>query len=527
MSSFFGDALDEKTPLLRASDALYREGKRLLHHLGYEVDGVAANIGLEQEFFLVPRDAYTRRPDLQLAGRTVIGRLGPRGQEMSDHYMAPLSFGTPALACMREIQDTCYKIGIPLRTRHREVAPNQFEFAPMYGNVTTQIDQNLNLMQITDEIARKHGLAAIFQEKPFQGVNGSGKHNNWSISTDKGVNLLNLNEVTNDSKNDLVFPVVMAALVKSVNTYGDLMRMSISSPGNDFRLGACEAPPAIMSMYLGDDMTEFLKNFKNGTASKYTPKVNVGDFGASVMPQIEIPAEDRNRTSPFPFGGNRFEFRAAGASQNVSLINTVLATITAKAFAEFSTAIEKGAEPAQVAQNALKKHWKVIFNGNSYDPKNQDLLTKKGVCRIDSGVDAIAKFTDKKNVNLFTQMGVLSKNECSAREKIMFNHYIGCVEIEAKCLIDMIRMQIIPLMIDLDMKSENLAAMADKIAVELEEVHSSDDEKSLHEKAKLARKLRLETMVEVRGEVDIIEGKIDPSLWPFASYKDLLFLDAN
>jgi glutamine synthetase len=242
--SYYGHALDEKTPLLRASDAMSKEGARLLGHLGYKVKGIQANIGLEQEIFLIPRSAYFKRPDLQLSGRTVLGRMPPRGQEMSDHYMAPPSLTSSALACMQEIQDQCFRMGIPLRTRHREVAPNQYEFAPLYGTVTTQIDQNLMVMQIIEEVAASHGLAALLQEKPFQGVNGSGKHNNWSIATDDGTNLLNVGQLAAKAGPD-VFPVIMAAIVKAINENGDLMRLAIATPGNDFRLGACEAPPGL------------------------------------------------------------------------------------------------------------------------------------------------------------------------------------------------------------------------------------------------------------------------------------------
>lgn len=237
--SYYGAALDEKTPLLRANAALDKQGSRLLKKLGLDTSsGIQANIGLEQEIFLVPRDAYYRRPDLQLTGRTVIGKNAPRGQEMCDHYMAPLSSATAALGCMQEIQDECWRLGIPLKTRHREVAPNQFEFAPLFGSNTTQIDQNIMVMQIIEEVAAKHGLAALLQEKPFNGVNGSGKHNNWSIATRDGVQLLEPEDLLAATKNEIAFPVVMAAIVAAVDEHGDLMRMAIANPGNDFRLGA-------------------------------------------------------------------------------------------------------------------------------------------------------------------------------------------------------------------------------------------------------------------------------------------------
>eukprot|EP01038_Epipyxis_sp_PR26KG_P006842 gene6842-9366_t len=523
--SFNGHALDEKTPLLRASDALSKEGARLLNLLGYKVSGLSANIGLEQELFLIPRNAYLRRPDLQLAGRTVIGKMPPRGQEMSDHYYAPPSLSSPALACMQEIQAQCFKLGIPLRTRHREVAPNQYEFAPLFGTVTTQIDQNVMVMQIIEEVATAHGLAALLQEKPFQGVNGSGKHNNWSIATSDGTNLLNVGQLAAKTGKSDIFPVIMAAIVKAINENGDLMRMAIASPGNDFRLGACEAPPAIMSMYLGDDMTSYLESYIKGENKPYVPTTKKLSLGASVLADVEIPAEDRNRTSPFPYGGHRFEFRAVGSSQNVSLVNTVLATITANAFKQFSDAIEAGATPKEVAQKALSDSWKVIFNGNGYDANNQDLLTKNGLWRIDSGVDAICRFTEPKNVELFQKMNVLTAEECASRQSVMLNHYIGTVEIEVLCLIDMINQYIIPAV-----KSAKVVPLDDlylsvkTLQSALKEMHHISDEK---QKAEHARTLRLETMIQVREVCDAAEEVVPGELWHLATYKELLFLDQH
>ena len=407
--SYNGDALDEKTPLHRAVEAMSKEGTRLLKLLGYEVDGLINNIGLEQEIFLVPRHAFYRRPDLQFTGRTIMGKAPARGQEMSDHYMAPISRATTAFDCMRQIQMECFKMGIPLKTRHREVAPNQYEFAPLFGNVINQTDQNLMVMQIIEEVASENGLAALLQEKPFAGINGSGKHNNWSIGTTDGINLLNPKQLNAASKNNEIFPVVMAAIVSAIDKHGDLMRLAIASPGNDFRLGAMEAPPAVISTYLGDDMTSYLMAFvESGKADAYATSKKKLAFGADSISDIEVPAEDRNRTSPFPYGGARFEFRAAGSSQNVSLINTVLNTITAEAFAIVADRIEAGETPAAVAQDLLKVHSKVIFNGNGYDTEWPEKAVEKGVWRIDSGVEAIKKFTDSKNTELFEKMGVLT-----------------------------------------------------------------------------------------------------------------------
>ena len=524
--SYYGAALDEKTPLLRANNALNNHGSRLLSSLGLDVSsGLRTNIGLEQEIFLVPRDAYYTRTDLQMAGRTVIGKNAPRGQEMCDHYMAPLSSATAALACMQEIQDECWRMGIPLKTRHREVAPNQFEFAPLYGTNTTQIDQNLMVMQIIEEVAPKHGLAALLQEKPFNDINGSGKHNNWSIATNDGVNLLSPDSLLEATNNPIAFPVVMAALVAAIDEHGDLMRMAIASPGNDFRLGACEAPPAIVSTYLGEDMTNYLEAFMNGSEAKYEPGRKTIDLGCAEVLPFEVPAEDRNRTSPFPYGGARFEFRAVGSSQNVSMVNTVLNTITAEKFAEFADRIEAGEDAATIAREALKKHWKVIFNGDNYDEANQAMLTEAGVWRIDSGVEAIATLSADKNVALFEKMGVLSSDECAARQDCLHDHYTGTVEMEALALTDMISQNIIP-----SVKSASVGPLAELEAAvatlksAVAEIHAAE---SSYDKAKLARVLRLETMLDIRDVCDAAEAVVPANLWTLATYKDLLFLDTT
>jgi glutamine synthetase len=520
--SYEGYALDEKTPLLRSVDAISREGKRLLGQLGYNVSGLTCNIGLEQEFFLVPRDAYNSRVDLQLTGRTVMGRDAPRGQEMCDHYMAPPSVGGTPYACMKEIQEQCYKMGIPLKTRHREVAPGQYEFAPLFGFCTTQIDQNLMVMQIMEEVAPKHGLSCLNHEKPFDNVNGSGKHNNYSISTSDGVNLFNFKQLAKASGSQDIFPVMMAAVLKAVDEYGDLMRMSISTPGNDFRLGACEAPPAIMSVYLGESMTAFMEAFKEGGKEAYNPASKPLDMG-NTLPSIIIPNEDRNRTSPFPYGGHRFEFRAVGSAQNVSLVNIVLNTMIANSFKEFADAVEGGKSPLEVAAEATKKHWKVVFNGNGYDPANQEELTKRGLWRIDSGVDAINRYIEPKNTELFARMGVMQPEECAARRSAMLAHYTGTVEIEVKCMIDMINQHVLPSMRDAGVGYvSELETAVKTLESAWDEIHHTADE---GEQAAKARVLRLETMIDVRKICDAAEGVCPADLWTLASYKDLLFID--
>jgi len=522
--SYYGMALDEKTPLLRANDALSKQGTRLLSKLGLDCSGLKANIGLEQELFLIPRDQFYRRPDLQLTGRTVMGKFAARDQEMCDHYMAPLSTASPALNCMKEIQEQCWMMGIPLKTRHREVAPNQYEFAPLYGMNTGQIDQNLMVMQIIEEVAAKHGLAALLQEKPFDGINGSGKHNNWSISTMDDVPLLVPKAINAACKNNQAFPVIMAAVVSAVDTHGDLMRMSISSPGNDFRLGACEAPPAIISTYLGDDMTNYLEAFMNGAEEEYTPNNRTIDVGISGIEPFTVPAEDRNRTSPFPYGGARFEFRAVGSSQNVSMVNTVLNAMCADTFGEFADKIDAGADPVALARETLKKHFKVIFNGNGYDLDEQKMLTDKGLWRIDSGVEATAVLTSEKNVALFEKLGVMTAVELKARQDVTHDHYTGTVIMEARCMIDMINQHVIPSLDAAGGEDESLPKAVDTLKAAL---HKIEETEGPYESATLARVLRLETMIDIRKLCDTAEAVVPAHLWTLATYKELLFLDSH
>jgi len=520
--SWTGLALDEKTPLLRSEQAMNKEGTRLLKLLGYNVKGLQSNIGLEQEFFLIPRDAFARRLDLQMTGRTVLGKNAPRGQEMCDHYFAPLN--PNANDCIKAIQEEAFQLGISLKTRHREVAPNQYEMAPYFGRVTQQIDQNLVIMQLCEEVAARYNLACLFQEKPFADINGSGKHNNWSLGTTCGINLLNAKQVEKASGSPSTFPIVLAAMISGVDKHGDLMRAAISCPGNDFRLGACEAPPAVISAYLGGSVTDFLNDYRQGKAAAYSPAKKMLTSGVDIVPDFEVPAVDRNRTSPFPFGGHRFEFRAVGSSQNVSMVNTVLATMTAEAFKAFADAIEGGAKPDDVARDALNKHWRVLFDGNGYDPAWLDEANARGIWRIDSGVDAINMMGSDKNVKLFADMKVLSKEELFARRDIGLQHYAGIVEMEALCFIDMLKQQIIPAIKEAEQDIKAVGAALKTVEAGLAAMHHEADD---YKKASLARVLRLETMITAREAVDSAEGDCPAHLWPVATYKEMLFLDAN
>ena len=467
--SFYGKALDEKAPLLRSMEAVSKAGVRLLGLLGYNCKRVMPNIGLEQEFFLVPREAYYKRTDLQLSGRTVMGMDAPRGQELNDHYMAPLN--PIALECMKEMQHECFKMGIPLNTRHREVAPNQYECAPYFGVASAQIDENLMVMELMEEIAAKHGLVCLLNEKPFKGINGSGKHNNFSLGTDDGKNLFNGPQITKATGKEETFPVVMAAVVEAVHNYADLMRMSIASPGNDFRLGAMEAPPAIISTYLGDSLTSFLEQVKDkGTApGLYDPAKTTVNMGIPSIAPFTVPAEDRNRTSPFPYGGHRFEFRAVGSSQNVSMVNTVLCSAIAESFNSFSDAIEKGQAPLAVAQASLKATWKIIFNGDGYSAEWPVEAAKRGLPNTVSGTESIQALTVEKNLSLFERLGVMSKEETLARAEAMHDQYAGMIEIELKSMIEMVSRQCIP-----TVNQAGLSDHATKLTAGLAELKAAD-----------------------------------------------------
>ena len=524
--SFYGKALDEKAPLLRSMEAVSKAGVRLLGLLGYNCKRVMPNIGLEQEFFLVPREAYYKRTDLQLSGRTVMGMDAPRGQELSDHYMAPLN--PIALECMKEMQHECFKMGIPLNTRHREVAPNQYECAPYFGVASAQIDENLMVMELMEEIAAKHGLACLLNEKPFKGINGSGKHNNFSLGTDDGKNLFNGPQITKATGKEETFPVIMAAVVQAVHNYADLMRMSIASPGNDFRLGAMEAPPAIISTYLGEALTNFLEQVKDkGTApGLYDPAKTTVNMGVPSIAPFQVPAEDRNRTSPFPYGGHRFEFRAVGSSQNVSMVNTVLCSAMAEAFNNFADAIEKGQAPLAVAQASLKETWKIIFNGNGYSAEWPVEAAKRGLPNTVSGTDATQALVAEKNLALFEKLGVMSKEETLARAEAMHDQYAGMIEIELKSMIEMVSRQCIPAV-----NQAGLSDHATKLSAGLAELkaalHAMESAEGPYETAKAARVARLEVMEKVREVCDAAEAATPTALWPIASYKELLFLDSE
>jgi len=521
--SFYGKALDEKTPLLRSMEACSKAGVRLLGLLGYKCKKVEPMIGLEQEFFLVPRSAFFNRPDLQLAGRTIIGAMPARGQELSDHYMSALNVA--AMACMKEMQHEAFKMGIPLKTRHREVAPNQYECAPYFGLASAQIDENLMVMELMEEIATKHGLACLLHEKPFKGINGSGKHNNFSLSTDTGLNLFNgpkMDQLTGSSE---TFAVIMSAVVKAIFENADLMRMAIAAPGNDFRLGAMEAPPSIISTYLGEALTKFLESVKNEkmVPGPYNPKETVVNPVAGFIAPFTVPAEDRNRTSPFPYGGHRFEFRACGSSQNVSMVNVVLCTAIADAFNTIADQIEGGKRPLDAASEALSTSWKIIFNGNGYSAEWQAEALKRELVCENSNVEAVEKaLKSPKNVELFQKLGVFQPDELESRADSMHDQYVGMVEIELNCMVSMLKTKIIPAVKAAGLSTAALEGGVAKVSEVLKNIEAAP---TPYAKAKISRAARMETLEEVRAVCDATEEEMPADKWPIATYHELLFLD--
>eukprot|EP00928_Gymnodinium_smaydae_P061286 TRINITY_DN45401_c0_g1_i1.p1 TRINITY_DN45401_c0_g1~~TRINITY_DN45401_c0_g1_i1.p1 ORF type:complete len:893 (+),score=180.53 TRINITY_DN45401_c0_g1_i1:134-2812(+) len=530
-SSFSGMdmVLDEKTPLLRAQQAMSRAGVRLLKLLGHECQQVLPEIGLEQEFFLISRASYYRRPDLQQCGRTLIGAQLENGTNLYDTHSSPLNGA--AEACMQAIQKECFKLGVHVRTRHRESAPNQYEYAPYHGLASSQVDENLQLMEIIEEVARAHGLVALLHEKPFCGVNGSGKHNNFSLISDTKVNLMN-EEHCNKLCPEL-FPLVMAAMARAVYRHGDLMMASTACPGNDFRLtrgGGCEAPPCCMSTHFGESVTAYLQELMTSTTGPVTPYQRPMESCATGVDcidchMIKVSPEPRNRTAPFPYAGRRFELRTPGSSQNVSMVNTVLCAAIAESMNTFADAIEQGKTARQVTVESLKSEGhKAIYNGNCYEASWYAQAKERGLACIDSCVDRVERYRSWKAVSLFQGLNIFSEEELHERTEVIHENYVITVEIEVRCLLDMCRGLILPVA-----RRAGLAIEADRLTECLQRLELGldglADAQEFYAQARLARELRLDNMVRARRMCDDLETKLPAADWPLATYKDLLLND--
>ena len=441
--SYTGESLDYKTSLLRSMDAVSAEALRILAIFGdTTATRVTSTVGAEQEYFLVNKEYYDRREDLLFTGRTLFGAPAPKGQELEDHYFGPIK--PKVSAFMHELDEELWKLGINAKTKHNEVAPSQHELAPIYATTNMAVDQNLLIMQVMREVAVRHGMECLLHEKPYAGVNGSGKHNNWSLAANTGKNLLSpgKNPVENTQ-----FLLVLAAIVKAVDEYQDLMRLSVASAGNDHRLGANEAPPAIVSMFVGEELEEIIDSIVNDHAyvKKAGGKMNLG---ISSIPVFEKDTTDRNRTSPFAFTGNKFEFRMLGSSQNIAMPNVILNTAVAKEFREFADAIEASADKTATIASIIKKtfteHHRVIFNGDGYSAEWPAEAEKRGLLNLKTSVDAFGVLSAPKNVALFTEFGVFSASEIEAREEILFENYAKTINIEARTMIDMANKTYLP-----------------------------------------------------------------------------------
>ena len=550
--SYSGEALDKKTPLLRSMETLNTEAVKILQLLGNkDVTSVSTTIGPEQEYFLVDKALYEQRKDLIFTGRTLFGAMSPKGQEMEDHYFGTLK---PRVAAyMHDLDEELWKLGIPAKTKHNEVAPAQHELAPVFDTTNVAVDHNQLTMEIMKKVAAKHNMVCLLHEKPFEGINGSGKHNNWSMSTDTGVNLLDPGKTPAENTQFLVF---LVAVIKAVDDYADLLRVSVASAGNDHRLGANEAPPAIVSIFLGDELTDILKSIENDTFFNNKHAVQM-DIGAKVLPHFTKDTTDRNRTSPFAFTGNKFEFRMLGSAASVANPNIVLNTAVAEVLSEFSAALKDvPEEEMESAVHALLKktiedHKRIIFNGNGYTDEWVEEAEKRGLYNLKTTPDALPHFVDEKNIALFTKHGIFTKEELFSRYEIWLENYYKTINIESNTLAEIIQKQVIPsvftyvekladtaavkksVVADVSVASEaalisKLSTLADTMTKDLETL-KADTAKALAASddvlacAKAYQETVLEDMDTLRKSADEAEALIPDELLPYPTYDELLF----
>ena len=550
--SYSGEALDKKTPLLRSMDVLNKEAVRILHILGNkDVRHIDTTVGPEQEYFLVDKDLYKKRKDLIFCGRTLLGASAPKGQEMEDHYFGALK---PRVAAyMHDLDEELWKLGIPAKTKHNEVAPAQHELAPVFDTTNVAVDHNQLTMEIMKKVADKHNMVCLLHEKPFEGINGSGKHNNWSMSTDTGVNLLDPGKTPAENTQFLVF---LVAVIKAVDEYADLLRVSVASAGNDHRLGANEAPPAIVSIFLGDELTDVLKSIENDTFFNNKHAVQM-DIGAKVLPHFTKDTTDRNRTSPFAFTGNKFEFRMLGSAASVANPNIVLNTAVAEVLAEFSATLKDVPEDEMesavhaLLKKTIEEHKRIIFNGNGYTDEWVEEAEKRGLYNLKTTPDALPHFIDEKNIELFTKHGIFTKEELFSRYEIWLENYYKTINIESNTLAEMIQKQVIPsvftyvekladtaavkksVVADVSVASEaalisKLSTLADTMTKDLETL-KADTAKALAASddvlacAKAYQENVLSDMETLRKSADEAEALIPDELLPYPTYDELLF----
>ncbi len=551
--SYSGEALDKKTPLLRSMDTLNKEAIKILRLLGNtEVKHINTTVGPEQEYFLVDKDLYNKRKDLIFCGRTLIGAPAPKGQEMEDHYFGALK--PRVSAYMHDLDEELWKLGIPAKTKHNEVAPAQHELAPVFDTTNVAVDHNQLTMEIMKKVAAKHNMVCLLHEKPFEGINGSGKHNNWSMSTDTGVNLLDPGKTPAENTQFLVF---LVAVIKAVDDYADLLRISVASAGNDHRLGANEAPPAVVSIFLGDELTEVLKAIEKDEFFTGHGAVQM-DIGAKVLPHFVKDNTDRNRTSPFAFTGNKFEFRMLGSSSSVANPNIILNTAVAESLSQFYKKLKDvPAEEMDKAIHELLKqtitdHKRVIFNGNGYTDDWLEEAEKRGLYNLVSTPDALPHFIDEKNEKLLTSHHIFTNAELHSRYEIKLENYVKTLHIEANTMIEIIQKDLLPSITTYMEKVAQTAALkrsvvpnisvsgetslltrltelAETMTADLEKLKTDtamaeyETDKDLLKSAKLYQSVVLADMEKVRESADAAEALIPDSILPYPTYGKLLF----
>ncbi len=547
--SYTGEVLDKKTPLLRSMEKLSQEAVKVLKLLGKDVKRVTTTVGPEQEYFLIDKEMYDKRPDLIYTGRTLFGAMAPKGQELEDHYFG--SIKTRVAAYMRDLDEELWKLGVLAKTKHNEVAPSQHELAPIFSTSNIATDHNELTMELMKKVAERHGLVCLLHEKPFNGVNGSGKHNNWSISTDTGENLLDPGKTPEDN---IQFQLFLAAIIKAVDEYQDLLRITVASAGNDHRLGANEAPPAIISMYLGDDLGALVESIINGTEYRSHAKLKM-ETGVDALPTFRKDNSDRNRTSPFAFTGNKFEFRALGSSLNIACPNYMLNTMVAEELSGFYEKLS-GETDIYTAVKALVKetltaHQRIIFNGDNYTDEWVEEAARRGLCNYKSLPDAMEHYIDKKNIDLFVKHGIVSEQEIHARYEIELEHYSKQLNIEALSMLEMAKRDITPAVISfinelaqtvsfkkqaspfmscyaeeslLKSLSEELEAFVKKTdELEAAVKNAADYSGENLEHAKYFRNTVFALMEELRAVGDEMETEMPSKYWPYPSYGEILF----
>ena len=547
--SYSGEALDQKTPLLRSMEAINKQALRIAKIMGlHDVKRVNTTVGPEQEYFLVDKAMYDKRPDLIFCGRTLIGAMPPKGQEMDDHYFGVLK---PRVAAfMRDLDMELWKLGVLAKTEHNEVAPAQHELAPIFTTTNIAADHNQLTMEMMKKTAQRHGLVCLLHEKPYAGVNGSGKHNNWSLSTDTGVNFLNPGK--NPGEN-LLFLLTLAAMVKAVDEHQDLLRISVATAGNDHRLGANEAPPAILSMFLGEDLCDLLESAGNGRHRDCDARRKM-TVGAEIIPTIYQDNTDRNRTSPFAFTGNKFEFRMLGSASSISDTNVMLNTMVADVFAQFADRLEQADDldsaVRAIIKETMEKHSRIIFNGDGYSDEWQAEAERRGLLNLKSTVDALPLLKTEENIALFERHGVLSRAEIVSRVDIILENYAKIIHIEALTLIEMISREVIPAITEYtnrlctvlsnkrsigigfdELAETEIIARLSAAATELYKlndelkiaVSSAEKRTDMLERATMYHDEVLKLMNDIRKYADSSEAVVSKDCWPYPSYGELLF----